>query len=130
MKFTYKTVTGTVEIEVDEKWGIMLEDLDRKEESAARRQRHHCVRIDFAMDHEPWLGSVENDPQEAYSETEMESRLRQALAELTPEQRRLAEKIFYEELTQKEIAGEENVTQGAISKRKKILMKDLRRLMG
>lgn len=127
MKIKYDTATGMVEIEVDDKWGAIITEMDRKESNLARKERRHCVHLDITMDHAKCLGTVENDPQEMYKETESMRKLRHALEELTPKQRRLVEKLFYEGLTQSEIAKEEHISQSAVAQQWKTILKKLRK---
>ena len=103
MKITYEFVTGEVSgVEVDERLGGMLLDLDRQQENSDQKETRRHFSLD-SMDYEG----------EAVCREDM-ARLYSAMEALSPSQRELVEKVYFEERKITNIAHEEGVTEAAI----------------
>ena len=97
MKITYEFVTGEISgVEVDEHLGEMLLDLDRQQYNNDHKETRRHVSLN-GMDYEGELfASAEDTEREAEHREDM-ARLFSAMAALSPEQRELVEKVYFEE---------------------------------
>lgn len=125
MKITYEFVTGEIsEVEVDERLGGMLLDLDRQQYNNDQKETRRHVSLD-GMDYEGELfASVEDTEEEAERREDM-ARLYFAMEALSPSQRELVKKVYFEERTFASIAREEGVGESAIRDRMKRIHKKL-----
>ena len=107
MKITYEFVTGEVsEAEVDERLGGMLLDLDRQQYNNDQKETRRHVSLD-GMDYEGELfASAEDTEGEAVRREDM-ARLFFAMETLSPSQRELVEKVYFEGRKITDIAAEE-----------------------
>ena len=129
MKITYEFVTGEVsEVEVDERLGGMLLDLDRQQYNNDQKETRRHVSLD-GMDYEGELfASVEDTEEEAERREDM-ARLYFAMEALSPSQRELVKKVYFEERTFADIAREEGVDKSAISHRLERIHKKLKKIL-
>lgn len=116
MKRAYHFVNETVEIEVEEKWGQVLKELDRLEYN----NNHKETRRHSPLDDPDGKGS--RIPSEKNLEEEVERReeivmLKRAVATLGQAQKDLLRRVYYLEEKQSEIAKAEGVQRTAISGR-------------
>lgn len=117
MKITYEFVTGEVsEVEVDERLGGMLLDLDRQQYNNDHKETRRHVSLD-GMDYEGELFISAEDMERAVEHREDMARLFSAMEVLSPDQRELIEKVYFEERKITDIAAEENVSHVAIIRR-------------
>ena len=125
MKITYEFVTGEISgVEVDERLGGMLLDLDRQQENNDKKETRRHFSLD-GMDYEGEIfASAEDTEREAVRREEM-ARLYSAMEALSPSQRELVEKVYFEERTFASIAREEGVGESAIRDRMKRIYKKL-----
>ena len=119
MKITYEFVTGEVsEAEVDERLGGMLLDLDRQQYNNDKKETRRHVSL-AGMDYEGELFvSAEDTEGEAVRREDM-AWLYSAMEILSPAQRELLEKVYFEERKITDIAREEGVSEAAIRNRLK-----------
>ena len=97
MKITYEFVTGEIsEVEVDERLGGMLLDLDRQQENNDQKETRRHVSLD-GMDYEGELFASAEDTERAVEHREDMARLYSAMEALSPSQRELVEKVYFEE---------------------------------
>ena len=127
MKITYEFVTGEVSgVEVDEHLGGMLLDLDRQQDNNDQKETRRHVSLD-SMDYEGELfASAEDTEGEAVRREDM-ARLYSAMEILSPEQRELVEKVYFEERKITDIANEEGVSHVAIVRRLNRIFEKLRK---
>ena len=127
MKITYEFVTGEVsEVEVDERLGGMLLDLDRQQYNNDQKETRRHVSLD-SMDYEGELfASAEDTEGEAVRREDM-ARLYSAMEILSPEQRELVEKVYFEERKITDIAREEGVTKQSVHERVERALKKLKK---
>lgn len=117
MKITYEFVTGEVsEVEVDEHLGGMLLDLDRQQYNNDQKETRRHVSLD-GMDYEGELFVSAEDTERAVEHREDMVRLFSAMEALSPSQRELVKKVYFEERKITDIAAEENVSHVAIIRR-------------
>lgn len=125
MKITYEFVTGEIsEVEVDESLGGMLLDLDRQQYNNDQKETRRHVSLD-GMDYEGELFASAEDTEGAVEHREDMARLFSAMVALSPDQRELVEKVYFEERTFASIAREEGVGESAIRDRMKRIHKKL-----
>lgn len=97
MKITYEFVTGEIsEVEVDEHLGGMLLDLDRQQENNNQKETRRHVSLD-GMDYEGELFASAEDTEGEAERREDMARLFSAMEVLSPDQRELVEKVYFEE---------------------------------
>ena len=129
MKITYEFVTGEVsEAEVDERLGGMLLDLDRQQYNNDQKETRRHFSLD-GMDYEGELfASAEDTEGEAVRREDM-ARLYSAMEILSPAQRELVEKVYFEERKITDIAREEGVDKSAVSHRLERIHKKLKKIL-
>ena len=129
MKITYEFVTGEVSgVEVDERLGGMLLDLDRQQENNDQKETRRHFSLD-GMDYEGELfASAEDTEREAVRREDM-ARLYSAMEALSPSQRELVEKVYFEERKITDIAREEGVDKSAVSHRLERIHKKLKKIL-
>ena len=129
MKITYEFVTGEVSgVEVDEHLGGMLLDLDRQQDNNDQKETRRHVSLD-GMDYEGELfASAEDTEGEAVRREDM-ARLFSAMEVLSPDQRELVEKVYFEGRKITDIAAEEGVDKSAVSHRLGRIHKKLKKIL-
>lgn len=129
MKITYEFVTGEVSgVEVDERLGGMLLDLDRQQDNNDQKETRRHVSLD-SMDYEGELfASAEDTEGEAVRREDM-AWLYSAMEILSPAQRELLEKVYFEERKITDIAREEGVSEAAIRNRLKKIYSRLKKFL-
>ena len=127
MKITYEFVTGEVSgVEVDESLGGMLLDLDRQQYNNDQKETRRHVSLD-GMDYEGELfASAEDTEGEAVRREDM-ARLYSAMEALSPSQRELVEKVYFEGRKITDIAREEGVTKQSVHERVERALKKLKK---
>ena len=127
MKITYEFVTGEVsEVEVDERLGGMLLDLNRQQENNDQKETRRHFSLN-GMDYEGELfASAEDTEREAVRRSEM-ARLYSAMEALSPSQRELVKKVYFEERKITDIAREEGVSKQSVHERVQRALKKLER---
>ena len=126
MKITYEFVTGEISgVEVDERLGGMLLDLDRQQENNDQKETRRHFSLD-GMDYEGELfASAEDTEREAVRREDM-ARLYSAMEALSPSQRELVEKVYFEERKITDIAREEGVSHVAVRDRLERIYKKIK----
>ena len=129
MKITYEFVTGEISgVEVDERLGGMLLDLDRQQYNNDKKETRRHVSLD-GMDYEGELfASAEDTEGEAVRREDM-ARLYSAMEALSPSQRELVKKVYFEERKITDIAHEEGVDKSAVSHRLERIHKKLKNIL-
>ena len=129
MKISYEFVTGEIsEVEVDESLGGMLLDLDRQQYNNDQKETRRHVSLD-GMDYEGELFvSAEDTEREAERREDM-ARLYSAMEALSPSQRELVKKVYFEERKITDIAAGEGVDKSAISHRLERIHKKLKKIL-
>ena len=127
MKITYEFVTGEVsEVEVDERLGGMLLDLDRQQYNNDQKETRRHVSLD-GMDYEGELFASAQDTEGEAVRREDMARLYSAMEALSPSQRELVEKVYFEERKITDIAREEGVTKQSVHERVERALKKLKK---
>ena len=129
MKITYEFVTGEIsEVEVDEHLGGMLLDLDRQQYNNDQKETRRHVSFD-GMDYEGELFISAEDTERAVEHREDMARLYSAMEALSPSQRELVKKVYFEEQKITDIAREEGVSEAAIRNRLKKIYSRLKKFL-
>jgi len=125
-KYTYESVTGAIEIEVDESWAAILAAEDEAERKAERRHRRHDhkyapgapLSIDGLLYEGEWLAGSDN----SISMVEVSVDLEKALQMLTSLQRRYFILNQIEGLSYAEIARLDGKDEATIRKHLKLAL--------
>lgn len=129
MKITYEFVTGEIsEIEVDEHLGGMLLDFDRQQYNNDHKETRRHVSLD-GMDYEGELFASAEDTEGEAERREDMARLFSAMEALSPAQRELVKKVYFEEQKIADIAAEEGVDKSAVSHRLERIHKKLKKFL-
>ena len=116
MKIKYEFANESVEIEVEEKWATIVLDLDREEYNDNHREtRRHCS-LD-ALNLDDGLLPSDMDEFEAVADAEGKRNLYQAIEKLSPQQKELIGRIYFQGEHPADIARELGVSKTAIHNR-------------
>ena len=125
MKISYEFVTGEIsEVEVDESLGGMLLDLDRQQYNNDQKETRRHVSLD-GMDYEGELFVSAEDTEGEAERREDMARLYSAMEALSPSQRELVKKVYFEERKITDIAREEGVSKQSVHERVQRAIKKL-----
>ena len=129
MKIKYEFVTGeVVEVEVDEKWGKILEDLDFEEKMNDRKETRRHVSLDTGAEWSDWLITDDDPEGDIIEMIETRRDLTKALSVLSENQIKLVKALFVEGFSQEEYAEKNGVTQVAIARQLDRIRKKLKKL--
>ena len=121
------------EIEVDEEVKICLEELDRKEDSLARKNRRHELLWDSTL-----VGGIDGIRNKTGSEGHMEDmvmdlmekeRIREAVEELDEIDREIIIDRFFKQMKYRDLAEKYGIASSSIETRIKRLLKVLKKMM-
>ena len=127
MKYSYKSVTESITIEVSEEWKAILDQLDRAEESSERQRRRRCLSLEEFEFEGEYFGYEDRGFEKIHGEKSEEERLHIAINKLDEEQRQLVDAIFYKRIEGKYFAKICGRTPGAITQRKATVIKKLKK---
>ncbi len=126
MKVRYEFVNGEFsEIEVDESLGELLVDFDRQEYNNDHKETRRHTSLD-SMDYEGELFAAAADTADEAARRDEAARLMQAIEALSPSQRELVRRVYFENEKIVDIAREEGVSHVAILDRLKRIYKKLK----
>ena len=129
MKIRYEFVNGEVsEIEVDDSLGELLVDFDRQQYNNDHRETRRHVSLD-GMDYEGELFVSAEDTEGELLRREDTARLMEAMEALSPSQRELALKVYFNGKSVTSRAAEEGVDKSALSHRLERIHKKLKKLL-
>ena len=129
MKIRYEFVNGEVsEIEVDESLGELLVDFDRQQYNNDHKETRRHVSLD-GMDYEGELFTSAEDTEGELLRREDTARLMEAMKTLSPSQRELVLKVYFNGRSLVSIAAEEGVDKSSISHRLERIHKKLKKLL-
>ena len=129
MKYTYKNTTGTTEIEVDEHFYELLVAMDNEEFNSDRKHsRRYPISLENCEYEGEWFAD-DTDLLEEIIKKEGYIRLREAMKNLTPEQRELIQKVYFDGVPATEIAQAEGVVRSSISHRLERAIKRLKKYL-
>lgn len=124
MRVRYEFINGEFsEIEVDDSLGELLVDFGRQEYNNDHKETRRHVSLD-GMDYEGALFASPTDPATEVLKREETARLLRAIEALSPDQRELIRRVYFENQRIVDIAREQGVSETAIRNRlKKICAK-------
>ena len=126
MKISYEFVTGEVsEVEVDERLGGMLLDLDRQQYNNDQKETRRHFSLN-GLDYEGDLFASAEDTERGAEHREDMARLYSAMEALSPSQRELVKKVYFEERKITDIAREEGVSHVAVRDRLERIYKKIK----
>ena len=129
MKFKYQFANEAIDVEVDEKWGAILLDLDRREYNNDQTETRRHASLN-AMEYE---GEVFIDPSADVSAqvdlSEAQENLCRAMDSLLPQQKALLKKVFFEGIPAAEIARQEGVNKSSVHKRLQRIFEKLKKVL-
>ncbi len=128
MKVSYQFVCETVEVEVEEVWGEMLMDMDRKEYNNDHKEtRRHASLYELDQD-DDCIPAKDNVEDEILRKEEMQA-LMQTLDQLTSEQLCLVKKVYFEGKSVNSVAEELGIDQSSVSHRLMRIRKKLEKVL-
>jgi RNA polymerase sigma factor (sigma-70 family) len=123
MKVQYQFCTETVEIEVDDKWGAVVLDLDRQEHNTNQTEtRRHCSLEAYNLD-DALLPSNED----VAGMVEGSDAIDTILKSLTQEQREMVRAICLDGMTEAEYGRLVGMSQAAISQKMRTAKKKIKK---
>ena len=129
MKIRYEFTNGEIsEIEVDESLGELLVELDRQAYNNDHKETRRHTSLD-GMEYEGALFASPDDPAAELVRKEDAARLRQAMEALSPAQRELVLKVYFEGRSYASIAREEKVDESAIRDRIRRIHKKMKNFL-
>lgn len=129
MKIRYEFANGEVsEIEVEENLGEVLVDFDRQEYNNDHKETRRHVSLN-GMDYEGEIFASSADTAEEALAREDLSRLLRAMDALSPSQRELVRKVYFENEKIVDIACEQGVDKSAISHRLERIYRKLKKYL-
>jgi RNA polymerase sigma-70 factor (ECF subfamily) len=129
MKYEYITRTGKTEIEVDKEFYDILISLDNEEYNLNRK---HSRRWPVSLENADYEGEWFADGTDLLSDliqTESNEQLHKALLQLTPDQQRLIERVYFKNEKIVRIAEEHSVSEAAIRDRLKKIYARLKKFL-
>ncbi len=129
MKILYQFANGEIsEIEVSDELGELLLGLDRQEYNNDHRETRRHVSLD-GMDYEGALFAADGDTaDQAALNMELDS-LRRAMVVLSPRQRDLVRKVYFEGRSIAAVAREEKVDESSVRERLRHIYKKLKKFL-
>ena len=127
----YKFNDGTTkEINVtDELYALHLELLQEEKRNHWKETRRH-ISLDYLMEQGADIADHDSgDPLSALIEKTDDERIKTALSYLSDKQRSLIEKVFYNDLSLREIARQTGVSHQALSQQLATIYKKLKKLL-
>ena len=129
MKFEYKSVTGTIAIDVDEEWVAILEDLDRQEYNNDHRETRRHYHLE-ACEYEGDTFAAEDPDFERFVESEAaKAVITPALAKLNERHRRLIDVLFFQGLSAKDYAASLGLSEAPVSRTKATALRKLKKIL-
>ena len=127
----YKFNDGTTkEISVtDELYALHLELLQEEKRNHWKETRRH-ISLDYLMEQGADIADhCDGDPLSALIEKTDDEKLKNALISLSDKQRSLIEKVFYNDLSLREIARQTGISHQALSQQLATIYKKLKKLL-
>ena len=130
MKIKYEFADGEViEIEVEEAVGEVVIELERDEHNGNRRETRRHESYNDDNDKKETLMDKSVDVEALAECNDDKGNLKKAISKLKPHQQELVQKIFYQELSETEVARIMGISQQAISKQLKVIYKNLKNFL-
>ena len=118
MKITYKFATGeTVTIETNETLGQEIKEIEREHHRKHRMKKRYCYSMDMASEDGIQYADETSYLDKKLLEQEHLATLRRAMTELSTEQIKLIDSVFFNGRQLKELASELGITYQAVQNR-------------
>lgn len=125
--YTYYFVDGTSStVEVSDELFDILTATDKQEENNDRKNTRRHVSLDYMNTFDLDVEAPDSDPYVSLLKKENEAEIRKAIKLLSPTQRNLVEKVFFKEMSLRQIAKEMGVSHQALSKQMAVIYKNLK----
>lgn len=118
-----------IEIEVEESFALEYQEMEHKDSLVERKETRRHQSLDKSMENGFDVPDPHINVEEQTSRREMEDRLYTAIGKLEPQQRKLVQQIYFEEMTVTELARLYGVSKAAISDRLKKIHNRLRKYL-
>ena len=129
MKVRYEFTNGEIsEIEVDDSLGELLLDFDRQEYNNDHKETRRHISLD-GMDYEGELFLSPADTEAEVLQREALARLMGAMEALSPAQRELVRRVYFENESIAAVARSEGVHESSIRERLRWIYKKLKKLL-
>lgn len=125
MKIKYQFATETVEIEVDDDWGCLVIDMDRREYNIDHKETRRHVSLDAAL-YEGEVFADEGADLEKYADS---IDIQQAISTLTDHQQRIINGYYFDGLTYVELGRELGISEASVRKAADRALKALKKLL-
>ena len=127
MKVRYQFAVETIEVEVDEIWGEMLMDMDRREYNNDHKETRRHAPL-YEMDQDDSLFPAKDNVEDEILRKEEMKEVAAALELLNAEQLWLVKKIYFEGISVNSVAAELGVDHSAVSHRLRTIRKKLEKV--
>ena len=129
MKIEYKFATETVEIEVTDDWGSILVNFDREEHNNDHRETRRHYHLE-ACEYEGADFAVEDFGFDAVCDRDEAKKLiAAALPCLTGAQQNLIRALYFKDMSAKDYAEQNGISEAAVSKMKKSALKKMEKVL-
>ena len=129
MQIRYEFTNGEIsEIEVDESLGELLVELDRQEYNNDHKETRRHTSLD-GMEYEGALFAAPDDLAAEVLRREGAARLLRAMEVLTPSQRELVRRVYFENEKITDIARAEGITKQSIHERLRRALKKIKKFL-
>ena len=129
MKIRYEFTNGEIsEIEVDESLGELLVELDRQAYNNDHKETRRHTSLD-GMEYEGALFAAPDDLAAEVLRREDAARLLRAMEALTPAQRELVRRVYFENEKITDIARAEGITKQSIHERLRRALKKIKKFL-
>ncbi len=128
MKINYAFANESVEVDVDEAWGEMLMDMDRREYNNNQTETRRHVSLHEVDQEENCLPADYSLEDEILQKEEMKE-LVEALEILSPEQLKLVRAIYFEGKSVNSVSAELGIDHSAVSHRLRTIRKKLEKVL-
>ena len=129
MKIQYKFATETVTIEVDERWGELLVDLNRQEYNNDHKETRRHSSMDALAEQVVQFAAEQDALAALFQESSRTDMLREAIKTLKPAQQRLVQAVYYDGISVKDYTAREGVDPSAITHRLCTVKNKLKKLL-
>lgn len=129
MRAIYEFTTETVVIEVNEKWGNILKEMDRIEYNNNHAETRRHTSYDTDSEAGEWLADKNSDPALIYEENVEVERINKAFKTLTEDQKKLIWDLWVKEMTVKNAATLRKIDHTSITHRVKRIQKKIKKVL-
>lgn len=127
---TYKFADGTTSaVEVSDEFYSLYQDMEKADELSERKHSRRSQSLERSVDNGWDVADPDADVPTIFEINERNSQLYAAISTLTPEQQTLIKQVFFERISQVEIAERQGVTKKAINNRLTRILRKLKKVL-